>query len=263
MGQIAAENPRTILTITRFQKLGEMSRLQWRHFLHKQEQAMMRVGEVFKWVAQKGFRGLMIHLYRRALVFVPGGSAFRVFLVVLTQPLPTPEAMASARNHTFTFATLDDLRALLNNPDAEIYERDIQSFQGGNRCLLQRDGAKLVGYTWISNSALIDIDWGLHVNLPDDMFYNYNGYTTRAYRGTAYQALRHLKILEMTSHEGKHRLFGYVNHLNYKSLRGVTKSGYQKVGVLRGVRRNGRVYFSLSIDDGAWGFATRVGPQQH
>jgi len=218
--------------------------------------------DTFMRALRMGPRGLITHLYRRALMFVPGGSAFRVFLVVLTQPRPTSEAMASARNHTFTFATLEDLQVLLNDKDAEIFERDITSFQSGNRCLLQRDGSKLVGYTWISNSALIDINWGLHVNLPDDVVYNYNGFTTRAYRGTAYQALRHLKILEMTSGEGKRRLLGYVDHLNYKSLRGVVKSGYEKVGVLRGVRRNGRTRFSLRIDDNAWGFATRVGPLQ-
>jgi hypothetical protein len=207
-----------------------------------------------------GVNGVVTHLARRALAFAPGGEAFRMFLVVLSQPRPSPESTRAARDHTFRFATLDDLTALLADPGAEIAERDLVSFKDGNRCLLQYDGAALVGYSWISNSPLIDLMWGMHFNLPDDMVYNYNGFTTPAYRGTAYQSLRHLKLLELTRSEGKQRLLGYVDHLNYKSLRGVRKSGYQRVGVLRGIKRAGRIRFSLFIDEENWSTAIRAGP---
>ena len=224
--------------------------------IKKAQQAARLIGEL-------GLIGVFVHLGRRALVYSPGGDAFRVFLVVLTQPRPTPEATAAAREHTFRFASLDDLERLLQDPSSKIYERDIVSFKNGNRCLLQLDGEKLVGYTWVSTSPLIDIDWGFHTNMPDDMMYNYNGYTAPAYRGTAYQALRHLKVLEFTRDEGKRRLLGYVDHMNYKSLRGVAKSGYERVGVLRGIRRNGKIRFQLSVDEKGWSTATRVGPLQH
>ena len=127
---------------------------------------------------------------------------------------------------------------------------------------MQLDGDNLVGYTWVSNSPLIDLEWGFHANLPNDMIYNYNGYTAPAYRGTAYQALRHLKVLEHLGATGKKRLLGYVDHLNYKSLQGVAKSGYQRVGVLRGVKRNGKIHFSLTINEKDWSTATRAGPLQ-
>lgn len=221
-----------------------------------------RVLEVVRGMRALGPRGFVVHLARRALTTAPGGEAFRLFIVVLSEPRPTPEAAAAAQNHVFRFAMPDDVERLARIKGANIFERDIVSLRNGNRCLLQLDGDTLVGYTWISNSALIDLNWGFHVNLPDDMVYNYNGYTTPEYRGTAYQALRHLNVLKLIRDEGKFRLMGYVDHLNYKSLSGVAKSGYQRVGVLRGIRRKGTLRFSLTVREGDWSTVTRVGPLQ-
>ena len=218
--------------------------------------------DVVKDMRSFGARGLLTHLVRRALTIAPGGVAFRMILVVLSEPRPSPEAAAAATHHIFRFAVLDDLVRLAEARNANIFERDVASLQNGNRCLLQLDGDQLVGYTWISSSALIDLNWGFHVNLPDDMIYNYNGYTAPEYRGTAYQSLRHLKVLEHIRAEGKVRLLGYVDHLNYKSLRGVAKSGYERVGVLRGVRRKGKFRFWLTVNEGDWATVTRVGPLQ-
>lgn len=221
-----------------------------------------RVLEVVRGMRALGPRGSVVHLARRALTTAPGGEAFRLFIVVLSEPRPTPEAAAAAKDHVFRFAELDDIERLARTKGANIFERDIVSFRDGNRCLLQLDGDKLVGYTWIGRSALIDINWGFHVNLPDDMVYNYNGYTTPEYRGTAFQALRHLNVLKLIRDEGKLRLMGYVDHLNYKSLSGVAKSGYQRVGVLRGIRRKGTIRFALTVKESDWATATRVGPLQ-
>lgn len=207
-------------------------------------------------------RGIVTHAARRALSLVPGANVFRMFIVVLREPRPSPEAQLAAKNHDFHFATLEELQRLLADPESHIAERDIVSFQRGNRCLLQYDGEALVGYTWISDSSLIDVNWGLHINLPDDMLYNYNGFTTKAYRGTAFQALRHLKVLELTHAQGKRRLIGYVDHLNYASLRGVAKSGYEQVGVIWGVERNGKIRFSVQLNADSWSTATRAGPLQ-
>jgi hypothetical protein len=222
-----------------------------------------RLSEAGQRLKAMGIRGAFTHLVRRALTFAPGGKGLRLFLVVLSEPRPTPEAIAAASKHTFRFASLDDLQRLLKDNSSKIVERDIVSFESGNRCLLQLDGDNLVGYTWISNSQLIDVGWGFHANLPDDMVYNYNGYTAPAYRGTAYQALRHLKILEHVRAAGKRRLLGFVDHLNYKSLQGVAKSGYQRVGVLRGISSKGKMHFSLTINESDWATATRAGPLQY
>lgn len=214
-------------------------------------------------VTQLGVKGAGVHIARRAMVTVPGAEASRLFLIVLTTPRPTPAASEAAQNHSFRFATREELIRYSKQPEAKIFDRDVASFDSGNRCLLQLDGSSLVGYTWISNARLIELMWGLHFNMPDDMVYNYNGYTAPSYRGTSYQALRHLKILELMRPHGTRRLFGYVDHLNYASLRGTEKSGYERVGTLRGVKRNGLVSFQMTVKDDAWSQLVRVGPIQH
>jgi hypothetical protein len=212
---------------------------------------------------QLGVRGTGVHFARRAMVSVPGAESFRLFLIVLTTPRPTPAASEAAKNHTFRIASREELIAYTKLPEAKLYDRDVASYDTGCRCLLQLDGDELVGYTWIGTARLVELMWGLHFNMPDDMVYNYNGYTVPSYRGTSYQALRHLKILELCRPQGTRRLFGYVDHLNYASLRGTEKSGYERIGVLYGVKRDGRIRFSLSVKDDAWSEAVRVGPIQH
>jgi RimJ/RimL family protein N-acetyltransferase len=214
-------------------------------------------------LTQLGVRGTGIHVARRVMTTVPGAETFRMFLIVLTTARPTPAASEAAKNHTFRFASREELVAFSKQPEAKIYERDIASFDTGNRCLLQLDREALVGYSWVGTARLVELMWGLHFNMPDDMVYNYNGYTVPSYRGTSYQALRHLKILELSRPGGTRRLFGYVDHLNYASLRGVEKSGYERVGTLRGVKREGRISFSMQVQDDAWSQLVRVGPIQH
>ncbi|HUN93854.1 MAG TPA: hypothetical protein VMU33_17530 [Burkholderiaceae bacterium] len=223
---------------------------------------MTRLRKSFERARKLGLKGSLTHLARIALTTVPGGEAYRYFLVVLDTPRPSPDAARASQDHTFRFATIDDLERLKKDPDAHIFDRDIESFKNGCRCLLQFDGEHLVGYTWISSSALYDLVLGLHFNMPDDMIYNYNGYTVPKYRGTAYQGLRHLKILEHTRDEGTRRLMGYVDHTNYGSLSGVKKSGYRHVGIVRAVRRKGKLHFSLSVDDDCWSTRPRSGPVQ-
>ena len=213
--------------------------------------------------SQLGVRGVGVHAARRLMTTVPGGESFRLFLIVLTTPRPTPAAEAASKHHTFKFATRDELREYAKLPEAKLYERDLASFDAGNRCLLQLDGEKFVGYSWVAGSRLVELMWGLHFNMPDDMVYNYNGLTVPSYLGTSFQALRHLKILELSRPQGVRRLFGYVDHLNYASLRGVEKSGYERVGTLRGVKRDGQISFSLRVKDDAWSELVRVGPMQH
>lgn len=217
--------------------------------------------DIIKKLRYFGFGGAMTLLGRRALIASKRGEAFREFLIVLSDPKPTPKALAAAKNHSFRMATLSDLERLSKDPSTNILERDIESFKEGCLCLLQLDGENLVGYTWIVDSRLIDIGWGFHVNVPDDMVYNYNGYTTPEYRGTAYQTLRHMKALDHIRSMGKHRLLGYIDHLNLKSLRGSAKGGYKQIGVLSGTRRGGAVSFELSIQENCWSTGTHAGPR--
>ncbi|MET0390681.1 MAG: hypothetical protein ABW321_32210 [Polyangiales bacterium] len=226
-------------------------------------QPLETLDKVRSLVQQLGVRGTGTHVARRLLTTVPGGEASRIFLYVLTTPRPTPAAEAAAKSQTFRFATLEDIEHYKRDPAAQLHDRDVASFKSGNRCLLQLEGDKLVGYTWVAGTRLIELMWGLHFNMADDMAYNYNGYTVPAYRGTAFQALRHLKVLEHTSAEGLRRLFGYVDHMNYKSLKGVTKSGYEMIGTIRGVKKNGHISFHCDVERHAWSELARVGPHQH
>jgi GNAT superfamily N-acetyltransferase len=205
-----------------------------------------------------GLRGLFQHITRRLLWSVRGGEACRIFLYELDTPQPRPEAILAAAGHTFRFATAEEIHALHADPAAEVVDQDLVAFERGARCLLQYDGDALVGYTWLNASPLIHIMWGLHFNLPDDTAYNYKGFTAPAYRGKGFQPLRHLKVLEHIRDQGQRRLFGYVDHLNLNSIRGVRKSGYRKIGVLRCVRKPDRVRFVLKVSSDLWSKTIRT-----
>lgn len=185
----------------------------------------------------------------------------RKILVVLSEPRPIPKAIEAASTHTFTFATAQQLEELARTPDYRITPEDIERVANGiARCLLQLDGDKLAGYAWIWNSRMayledvengVHVD-GVHINLPDDTIYNYKAYTNPEYRGYGFQALRHLQLLKMTADEGVRRLFGYVDHFNSDSLKGVRKSGYVPVGELRVRHRNGRATMVMDVDESFW-----------
>ncbi len=211
-----------------------------------------------KIVRVHGLRGLLTHIVRRLVWSVRGGEACRIFLYELDTPRPRPDAIQAAASHTFRFATEEEIRALHADPAAEVMDQDLVAFERGARCLLQYDGDTLVGYTWLNASPLIHIMWGLHFNLPDDTAYNYKGFTAPAYRGKGFQPLRHLKILEHIREGGQRRLFGYVDHLNLNSIRGVRKSGYRKVGVLRIVRKPSETRIKLKVSSDLWSKTIRT-----
>lgn len=214
-------------------------------------------------VGQLGAKGAAKHLARRALRLLRGRDSYRIILIALSRPRPTPAAAAAAEHHTFHFASADELARLHRRGTPGINPWDVEAtLRHDCRCLLQLDGEQLVGYTWVCTAPLIELRWGLHFNMPDDTVYNYNGYTTPPYRGTAYQGLRHLQLLELMKGEHKTRLMGFVDDTNHRSLRGVEKSGYQRIGTLSGVHRGGIKHFSLSVEDAAWSEAVRMGTRQ-
>jgi hypothetical protein len=180
----------------------------------------------------------------------------------MSEPRPAPEAEKTAIDRTFRWATRDDLLTLVETPSSEIKKRDLQSFDDGNCCLLQLDKEALVGYTWVSFNPLVEILWGVHFNMPNDMVHNYNGFTVPAYRGQAYQAIRHQKLLSLIQREGKGRLFAFVDHMNYRSLSGTRKSGYKIVGTIKGFQSPKRLKFSVRVNQDSWAKAVRMGPHQ-
>lgn len=165
----------------------------------------------------------------------------RLFLVALSSPRDLPKARAAAANHTFRFATPQDIMRFSQDHRHPLYETDPTTIETGHAsCLLQLDGDKLVGFSWIDNSSLVFIDpgnFGHYINLPEDTVYNFRGYTAPDYRGLGFQPLRHVEMLKTIKALGKQRLFGFVNHTNFSSLRGVIKSGYVVVGEIRYQRK--------------------------
>jgi hypothetical protein len=198
---------------------------------------------------QIGSRETAEYLWARAM----RRGRTRVILVALTDPAPIPSAVEASRDHVFRFATADEIRELRQDPALEINETNVDQLErGATRCLLQLDGDNLAGYSWVWTSKLALVIDGFYLNLPDDTIYNYKGFTPAAYRGCGFQAIRHHKVLELLADEGVTRLFGYVDHLNYRSRRGLARSGYVPVGELVIDKRRGRVEVDLRVDEGFW-----------
>lgn len=198
-------------------------------------------------VRRHGVTGCIVFLLRVIVWRGYSQNACRMFLFALSTPRPAVD-----NGHTFRFASIEDIRKYHADPAWPIRDRDVQAFERGDRCLLEFDGDALVGFAWSAASRLVEIMWGFHFNMPDDTVYNYHSYTAPAYRGKGFQALRHLQLLEHIQETGQQRLFGYVDHINLDSLKGVRKSGYTKIGVLRCRRARGTVRFSLKVSSGLW-----------
>jgi hypothetical protein len=203
------------------------------------------------------------HGLREALRVARDGVRYagqsRKILVVLAEPKPIPRAIEAASTHTFTFASAQELEALRRNPAFQISAEDVQRVSDGiARCLLQLDGDKLAGYAWIWNSRLAYVEDdrlagdGVHINLPDDTIYNFKAYTNPDYRGYGFQAVRHRQLLKLTEDEGVRRLFGYVDHRNSNSIKGLTKSGYAPVGELRIRHRKSRARMVMDVEESFW-----------
>lgn len=198
-----------------------------------------------------GLSGFIVWAFR---ILFRGGyrrNACRIFLFALSSP-PSASPEIPDTGHTFRFATAEDIRTYHADPAWPVRDRDVLAFERGDRCLLQFDGDTLVGFAWIAASPLVEIMWGFHFNLPDDTVYNYHSFTAPAYRGKGYQAVRHLQLLEHIKETGQRRLFGYVDQTNLDSLKGVEKSGYAKIGVLRCIRKPRQVKFVLNVSRDLW-----------
>jgi len=128
----------------------------------------------------------------------------------------------------------------------------MEAARQGERCLVQSDGDALVGYTWVARSPLVFVMDGVYLSLPDDTAYQYWSYTNPEYRGLGYQAARALELHRRLAAEGKRRLFLTVECTNFASLKGVRKSGFEKVGDLHMTRRGGKVRVSLKITEELW-----------
>ncbi len=215
--------------------------------------AVVRARQTLKWHGV-GAVGLLA----RAAVDRRVRGAKRVCLFGLESPRPMPEAEDGAREHVFRWATLDDVRQGQSDGTGLWSPRDLEAAERGDRCLLQLDGPRLVGFTWISCEALTFVTEGLHLNLPDDTAYVYRAYTAPAYRGGGFQGLRTQELLRRVQREGRRRLLCYVEETNFESLKGVRKSGYRPIGDITFAREDGEVRVTLRIADAYWSDLRRM-----
>jgi hypothetical protein len=181
-------------------------------------------------------------------------SCFHLYGLTHHQPLPKA-TIDAAREHRMHLAACDEISSGVGRIWAET---DIDAARRGDRCLLQWDGSRLVGYTWASVSPLVFIADGLHVNLPEDTAYIYNTYTADEYRGYGFQALRRVRLMELLAPEGKRRLFCYVLRENLNSVSDIRKSGYERVGEIRLARRGGQVRAAIRVTNEFWSDLRRV-----
>ena len=205
----------------------------------------------------RGLKHALTVIYRK----IASPNCSHRILFALSKPRPVDLAIESAKDHTFKFAEVDELKKLQANPDYFISDEYVGHVANGSaRCLLQLDGEKLAGYAWIWTHKLAYIDDGFHLNLPDDTIYNFKGYTNPDYRGFGYQALRHVKLLELLKDEGVKRLFGFVEYRNLRSLSGVKKSGYERVGTLTIAenKKKQKVSMKVELDDHFWSKKART-----
>lgn len=214
---------------------------------------------------QIGFKDFSGHLQAKIFDRLHSGHAFKFILLELihTQPLSLQTSNSITGADSFHFASFDELLKLSKDPVNNLVKRDLVSYERGSRCLLHHRGSSLAGYTWVSYEPMVELRWGIHFNLPDDMAYNFNSFTLPAFRGSSCQAQRHLALMQAIQTDRKYRLFGYIDHLNYRSLRGSRKSGYQIIGTLAGIKKANSIKFNLEVKDHAWSQQVRLGPHQN
>lgn len=185
-------------------------------------------------------------------LWLAGRRVSELDLFALSEPHAPPRALEASEDHTFRFADREDLIEIGREHEDQYLPVDLEYLERGDRCLLQLDGDTLAGFAWIAGSQLVHIADGFHLNLPDHVIYNYHAFTAPEYRGNAFQALRHCKLLELLEPEGKTALFGFVDRLNFASQKGVVKSGYRKVGRVTLRHRSGSVTQTMKVEEDFW-----------
>jgi hypothetical protein len=129
-------------------------------------------------------------------------------------------------------AQAEDLRRMHDSGQWGIDEAKLRWPALGYMCLLSEVDGRIGGYTWahtLPTAVLMD---GLAITVPDDLIYNFDGFTHPDFRGFGLQAARHHAVLDQPGWKEKTGLLGYVVGTNYASRRGQGKSGYVRVGTI-------------------------------
>jgi len=127
-------------------------------------------------------------------------------------------------------ATFEDLKEMEKQGCWLVNEDKIEIFNQGDTCLLSYVDNKLAGYTWAHSNGCPELMPGLKLSMPQEYLYNFAAFTLHEYRGYSLQSFRHRELLNHHRWRDKKGLLGYVIHTNYRSKRGLDKSGYKKIG---------------------------------
>ena len=174
-----------------------------------------------------------------------------LLLFGLTEPRDLT-AVAAAAGHEFRFARAEEVQRYVAENRTPWTMADVERLRDGARCLLQFDGDRLAGYTWVSVRSPAHLTDGVHLSLPADVSYTFKTFTYPEFRGRSFRALRTLEIFRRLQTEGRRRLLCYVPDTNAESLRGVRKSGAVPVGKVTIDRGRSLVHVSIAIEHEFW-----------
>lgn len=170
-------------------------------------------------------------------------------IIVLERSALKPLPAQGERNISSRLATLADLERLDADPGWEIGADKLALLRGGDSCILSLVDGEVAGYTWAHTRGRPELIPGLVLSLPDDLLYNYAGFTHPRFRGVGLQPYRHHAVLEQTAWGQRRALLGYVRATNFASQHGQAKSGYRQIGRiwLFGTRRHFLALFSRRL----------------
>lgn len=183
--------------------------------------------------------------------FVP----FTILHIVLlernrvTKPLAVGETEFTCR-----ITTIDSFQNVLDTlAPSEVQEHQLDSYvqdaQEGDILLLNYAANQLAGFTCAHLGGTPYLLPDLRLKVPDSFVYNFSAFTFPKFRGKNLQGFRHYELLHQESCRNKAGLIGYVHYTNFRSLRGVIKSGYRVLGKIwkigRGERK--RIWLSRSV----------------
>lgn len=151
----------------------------------------------------------------------------RLELIYLTRDLLPAYDRARFAEHSSRLASEDELLALRDEGEWNITNDLLERHLAGDACLLSFVDNRLGGYTWVHSGEQPELVPGLRICIPSDYIYNFAGFTHPNFRGRGLQSYRHHAIMDHTKWNLRTGMIGYVEHTNWSSKRGQSKSGYQ------------------------------------
>ncbi len=207
-----------------------------------------RYRELAGQIARFGFMKGLVYLFDAVLNRLIFFHCLHLFFLDRTQVKRPP--VIDSELLSFRLTTVDDLPGILDQAKHQIDELNrgyiLSGTQKNDLLFLTYVGTELAGLTCVHLRGRPKLPFGLRLRLPDSVIYNYGAFTFPKFRGRNHQGLRHYELLHQPQCEDSTGLIGNVLYTNFRSLRGVKKSGYRLLGKIRYFRIRGRYFVWLS-----------------